>query len=196
MSAKFLNESLLQSKPFRENSGRDANQVERPADNDHGSQATERQQLESVLDREHNIVRSKAEEKSVAEIGRRRTEVADKLEEFTTELKQRHEALEKELAFCGELRNELQQQSQEVTPENLSEMRRLVRQIDLELLKRQRQAYPSRESRPPDTSLPSMSGLNFVALTRIGLGLTWPLIVTLLLAALGLGIVLFSLFNV
>lgn len=187
MSAKFLNQRLLQSKPFRENPG---------GGDDETPQAEKRRELESVLDREHNIVRSKAEEKSVAEIDRRRAEVADKLEEFTTDLKQRHEALEKELAFCRDLRNELRRHSQDVTPENLREMRSLVRQIDLELLKRQREVHSSEESRPSDTSVPDLSELNFATLTRIGLGLTWPLIMTLLVAALVLGVVLFSLFSV
>jgi hypothetical protein len=66
-----------------------------------------------------------------------------------------------------------------VTSAEFRQARHVIQGVRMELLKHQR-ATTSAEGRPP----PAFYSLSFGQLTRLGLGLTWPLLVMLLLVGL------------
>ncbi|MFO7821186.1 MAG: hypothetical protein R6V56_03900 [Lentisphaeria bacterium] len=200
MGNKFVNDRLLHSKSLskqdreRNDSPKSVENSQSPSVKPEGIEP-EKSELDSLVEREHKAIRGKAEERNMQEIDKRRREIKQKLEEFLADLDGRRKSLDKEVTFCRELQAELNRHMNPVTPHNAGDIRRLVKQIDLEMLKLQNSSSQSQDARQPLQKPLSVLDLGFWQLTKIGLGFTWPLIVTLLAVAFVISLVLLNVFS-
>lgn len=199
MCAKYVSQRLLQSerlsgrKPAKKENARSS--ASRGGHGGGEAAAEQPAAIEPILDREHKAAREKAEGRNLIEVARRRNEVEEKLNEFAADLERREQETHREIELCRELANKLRAMPVEVTRENVSEVRRLVRQADLELLKRERDQTEA-EPRARDHAAATLPSLTFMQLTRLGLGMTWPLLLGILIAALFVGGCLLAVFRV
>lgn len=146
--------------------------------------------------REDDHLRAELMQEEVAEFGRRRQELRNQLHRDVSALEHGLADTEARLDFLKRLQRTLEQvQVQDTTPLTATEFRQArqeLEQIRLELLKLERDKLEA----TPATSAPGLEihSLTFGQLTRLGLGLTWPLILALLLAAAAVTVALLTVF--
>ncbi len=144
--------------------------------------------------REDDHLRAELMQEEVAEFRRRRQELRNQLHRDVSALEHGLADTEARLDFLKRLQRTLEQ-VQDTTPLTATEFRQArqeLEQIRLELLKLERDKLEA----TPATSAPGLEihSLTFGQLTRLGLGLTWPLVLALLLAAAAVTVALLTVF--
>jgi hypothetical protein len=135
--------------------------------------------------------------RDLTETKRRKKEMADMLDDAVTSVQQEAELLGQQSKLFAELKEELSRLSdEELVPEELRDIKQKIQAAHVELTKFVRStadtsASPVRRGAGDTTHLPSLS---FAQLTRIGLGVTWPLIAVIILAVIVIVFSMVSLF--
>jgi hypothetical protein len=192
MTPKFLNDKLITSNRFapgKKEEGQDGSR-----ENAH---ARQKEELDRILRKEDRKTRETVVKRDLSETKRRKKEVANMLEEAIANVRHEAELLGKQSELFAQLRKELSQLSdEEMAPEELRQIKQKIQTAHIELTKFVRNNNDAPVSPPGSgtsqhTHLPSLS---FAQLTRIGLGLTWPLIAVVILAVVVVVASLVSLF--
>ena len=162
-----------------------------------GTVPAQSQDLQHVLRREDEELRSGLREKELEEFRRRQREVREQLTRAIQTLEHEQSLAQARLELLQRLESELAGlQSDADRPRTSDEFRSARRAVDqayLELLKLERDELEETPAR--DHARVDIASLTFAQLTRIGLGLTWPVIIALLLAAAVVAIALLSVFG-
>jgi len=175
MTAKFLNERLVTTKRF---APRQEDETERPA-----SAAAEAApaEVDKLVRREEEEIRNESIADEAAELGRRRREVLDRLAEVAASIEQETDSLKARLEGFRQRQTALRELDEpapgQTDPAALGRLRREVQEAHIELVKFDRERAIEQDERSV------LLSLTFGQLTRLGLGLTWPLLAGLLLAA-------------
>jgi hypothetical protein len=187
MAPRFLNERLVTTPRFapREPASAEQNGPVQATAPEPAAAPAERDVRELVR-AEHTEIRRSAARKEAAELERLRGELTGRLQEAVARLQQEQQTVQSRLEV---LQRQMQNlagltplSNTETEVEALRQWKRQVHGAHMELLKVERnQAEPRDERR-------LLMSLTFGDLTRLGLGLTWPLIAALLLAAAIVGV--------
>lgn len=189
MAAKFLNDLLVSTGRFRpgktgQASCRDSREVEPMPP---GDDAADRQDLDHLLQKEERHARRDAERRQIAEAAKRRDELLRILEETAEHLHAQQQFLADRIAVIEDAGNELRQLPEEIAVDDLSQARQRLRTAQMELTKLSRYVEGAAATR-----YPAEMDSSFKSLTKLGLALTWPLLVLL---ALGVCLVLAALYS-
>jgi hypothetical protein len=153
--------------------------------------------LQHVLRREDEELRSGLREKELEEFRRRQREVGEQLTRAIQTLEHEQSLTQARLELLQRLEGELAgleaDAAKPLAGDQFRAARRAVDQAYLELLKLERDELE--ETPAHDHARFEIASLTFAQLTRIGLGLTWPLILALLLAAAIVAVALLSVFG-
>ncbi|NOY80857.1 MAG: hypothetical protein GXP31_07605 [Kiritimatiellaeota bacterium] len=195
MCARFLNEQLITRPGFAPGGGDAEGADEGPMTDaktspESGAAAvglTERGSRTAVLKRE------------AAELERLRRDVAKQYDRLRAELNEERSRLEACSAGLERIKQELSAvPAAPPDPGNdaaaLGSYRRAVEGARIELLKLETELTPPHRSAPAPSFLPEIASLTLGQLTRIGFGLTWPLIAAIILGGAGVVLVLLALF--
>jgi hypothetical protein len=188
MSAKFLSDQLMKSMKFRP-----GHEDTRPSD----GQETVREKgagdgLQQILDREDAHTRSTVARRDISETRRRREEVLELLDTTVQDLRREKEFFDEKLVLFAELAQNLRDHPEDFEASELLDVKQKMRAAHMEVAKFVREKEGGGE-RSPATASPRLS---FGELTRMGLSLTWPLILAVLVGTVTLVAVLYTLFSV
>ncbi len=195
MCARFLNEQLITRPGFAPGSAGDAagadegpmSEAKPESDATAAARAGERKSRAAVLKRE------------AAELERLRSDVASRCNRLRAELDGERARLDACSAELERIERELSgiPDSPPDPGSNaaaLGTYRRGVEGARIELLKIETELTPSHRADQSPSLLPEIASLTLGQLTRIGFGLTWPLIAAIILGGLGVASVLIALF--
>jgi hypothetical protein len=150
-----------------------------------------------VLRREDETLRSGLREQAQEEFRRRQREVREQLTRAIQTLEHEQSLAQARLELLQHLEAELAtlqaDAARPLTGDEFRAARRAVDQAYLELLKLEREELEEAPAR--DHARLEVASLTFAQLTRLGLGLTWPLVLALLLAAGVVAVALLSVFG-
>ncbi len=149
--------------------------------------------LERLLKVEEQTTRAKVIERDTAETIRRRDEIHRDLATLVASLKNEQQAVAEKLARFGALEQRVAQLSALDDPGSVAEVKRAVREAHLEMVVHYRDGLAQEGA---EAGAWNPASLSFGQLARLGLGLTWPLLLGLLLAALVVAIALATVFGV
>lgn len=162
--------------------------------------------LQSTLAKEDRTKRGKLVTSEVKEAQRRRDELLSELDGTIADLQNKHQWLDQRITRLREVREHLSylpqlsdDKSTDVSArvEQLREAKQQLHEAHIELVKtaRQEYTYGRQEEESVFSGLANRS-ITLRELTRIGLGLTWPLITALVLVGILISVVLIRLFNI
>jgi len=161
------------------------------------SPAAPAQDLQHVLRREDEQLRSGLREKELDEFHRRQREVREQLTRAIQTLEHEQNLAQARLELPQRLERELaglqSDAAKPLTGDEFRSARRAVDQAYLELLKLEREELEEAPAR--DHARFEVASLTLAQMTRIGIGLTWPLLLCQLLAAAVVAIALVSVFG-
>ena len=189
MGKDFLNERLITTRRFAPGSASgtaaDAGDENRPApDSENAESRDAREHLESIRKREEKTLRGEALRQEAAEVVRRRHAAEEQVTVAITELETVRDRTKKRLEALEEARGRLAAlpriQPDRMDDAALREARSVVGAVHVELARQQKERRETAASR---SGVPELTSLSFSQLTRLGLGLTWPLLVVGLVAA-------------
>lgn len=194
MAARFLNDRLVTTPSFKPagGSGREpdtqrteptAGPEESPAAG--GDTAPQKTALDALLRAEEQRTRNEALAHDLAEAERRRDELVERLDETIADLEKETAALGEQMASLRQRREALAalRLDLDASGRDLGALRSAKQQlhhthIELVKLSRQRDRQPLGQAMFPSLSLGQLA--------RVGLGLTWPVILALLASAAGI----------
>lgn len=166
-----------------------SDQSERKAEKGHN-------RLENIIQRESSLIRKTTARKEIIELQKQRRETIRKLHELRTSIEQERESLEAKSHFFSTLMKELQEIPEEIEETSLRDLRQAVNNAHMETLKFERRKNDSRiDSAVKNQANNDWQNISFSQLTRIGLGLLWPLAIALLLTGAGIGTVVYIIFS-
>ncbi len=183
MPRNFLSNRLMTAKRFA------PVEVQVPA----APTATPPDDLERLLQVEQQTTRAKVVQRDAAETIRRRDEIRRDLAALVASLRDEQEAVAEKLARFSALEQRVAQLSAQDDPGSLAEVKRAVREAHLEMVVHYRDGLAQEGAA---SSAWNPAELSFGQLARLGLGLTWPLLLGLLLAALIVAVALSTVFGV
>jgi hypothetical protein len=150
--------------------------------------------LHDLVAREHSQIHEAAVHEDTAEWARRREELLRDLAEAIAEADARRQHAEREFALLSQQRDRLDSlpvpPAADASIAALRDLRQAVHTAHMELMRCRR--TPSLDTAPP--SQPPITSMGFVALARIGLALTWPVVVAVVLVAVVLAAAFLSVF--
>ena len=205
MAPEFLNDRLVMTKRFGPRSPVPPTEAGEAGEANEAAEATEasadaapadaaQAELEKLVRAEEAEARRKVNERDAVETRRRHQEVRAALGETMTRLRERLRDTEQELQALESLRQQLDGAGDApMTSAQLHELKRAIHQAHMETV---RHAL-SGERRFAEGAATGggLLGAPLGALTRLGLALTWPLLVALLVCFLGTLLVLVRLFG-
>lgn len=155
--------------------------------------SNEPEDLEKILDKEDQKTRTVVRRRDVAETGRRREEVQRDLDEIVSSLDTEQQLVKEKLTRFSSLQAMLANLPEDVSQDRLMEVKQAIREAHMEMVKHHRENL-SREEQAGENL--DWTSLTCGQLTKIGLGLAWPLILGLLAAAGIVALALHSVFGV
>jgi len=154
---------------------------------------TSEKSLEKILEKEEEATKQTVRQRGRKHIMQQKEEIKQRLEDLISDYEIKENELQQESAVFRDLKEKIDK-----IPENMAETekrnyRQLLRTAELELNKHD-EGDSSVQSITPQTS--TITEATFFQLTRAGIALTWPLILTILGAMSFLGLLIYSVFAV
>lgn len=178
MTAKFLNDQLIRSQRFGPGGAGAAK-----AENEGGTQAADGD-LKPILKREDDHTRAQVYSRECQETERRRTEVIDQLDDRLHSLDKRRRQLE-------QARDAVAALPEKLAADQLRHAKRAVETAHLECVKEEQRDEEQR-GRPGH----QWQTMGFLKTAGIGLALTWPIVLALLVGAALIAFSVFAVFNI
>ncbi len=202
---KFVNDKLVTSRRFAPGSGRvpEGENVKGrtlvsgivPADQDDGTLAeAEKEKLEKLVRREEANTKAAVLEREIAETRKQRLEVLEMLRQAADNLEREAQLCHEQSAFFAALDKNLQSLPEQFSEGELRTVKQAVRTGQIELAKFFQSQPLLTAGHGSDASISAASGLGFWPLARLGVGLTWPLMLVVLATGALLAFVLYALF--
>jgi hypothetical protein len=153
--------------------------------------------LDNILRREHSDIRRSAVSERITETVQSRRETLERLRETSCEIRQRAETLDAYRKLFDSTAANIAEFDPEITEENLGTIRRAIENARLEIARFERDVM-KRQSNTAKTDKLTLSIADIPPgkLLKIGLALTWPVVLALIAAAVAGIVVLFNLFSV
>lgn len=186
MCAKFLSDNLMASNRFHEK--QDGSDVPRE-ETDHGN--GEQDDLDRMRRREEAKTRQKVKKRDLAETRRQKQDMEAMLREVTEELRHESSQLTAALATLQDVQGAMESIPDAFTEDQLKSVKQTLRRAQVEIAKANK-VRPKAEHADPPADIRAYSVRQ---LTKMGLALTWPLILALTVIGGGLIGVLYLLFS-
>jgi len=194
MSAKFLNERLVTTRRFGPAEDSDRVPETTSASKKANAPKSIDGELDSLLQREATETRKAIQQETLSELLRHRKELVNQLAVAMTTMATEQGQLAEQIDILAEVHGLLQQASSQPDTDpaapSVKQLRQLVRTAHMELLGCEKKRILESSENPVILSL------TFSQLTRLGIGLTWPLLLGLLLAATIVAVAIFAVFAV
>ena len=190
MAAKFLNERLVTTRRFGPNED-----GEPPAETPQASAPAQEPepQLESLLRKEAAETQKAVQYESLVELLRHQQELVTRLRDTVTDLEDERKTLTDHLEVFHQLQASLSkpgpQRDADPAAPSVKELRQLVYTAHMELLKFEKERSESTAGNSHE-----LLSLTFGQLSRIGLALTWPILLGALAAAAIIAMVIYHVF--
>ena len=153
--------------------------------------------LDNILRREDGDIRRTAVSESITETVQSRREVLEQLRETTCEIRQRTETLDAYRKLLEATAANIAEFDPEITENNVGTIRRAIENARIEIARFERDAMKRQSNTPKTDKLTlSVEDVPIGKLLKIGLALTWPVVLALIAAAIAGVVVLFNLFAV
>jgi hypothetical protein len=155
------------------------------------------QHLDNILRREHGDIRRSAVSERITETVQSRRETLELLRETSCEIRQRAETLDAYRKLFDSTAANIAEFDPEITEENLGTIRRAIENARLEIARFERDVMKRHSNTAKTDKLTlSIADIPPGKLLKIGLALTWPVVLALIAAAVAGVVVLFNLFSV